>query len=160
MLPLSPQSSVLASDKKTFRNRLRYYYRLSTSTVGYLLHTEVHTFAFSVAANAILSFFPFVLLLMSLALRVFHSKVMSDVIKELLRDNLPADTRDRMKLGHPPRKEDTVRWQRILNQKGWAAYSWLVPQQRTEWRIDYLRGQQRTESRVGELVYLPTPEDS
>ena len=27
---------------------------------------------------------------MSLALRVFHSKVMSDVIKELLRDNLPA----------------------------------------------------------------------
>jgi YihY family inner membrane protein len=90
VLPLSPQSSVLASDKKTFRNRLRYYYRLSTSTVGYLLHTEVHTFAFSVAANAILSFFPFVLLLMSLALRVFHSKVMSDVIKELLRDNLPA----------------------------------------------------------------------
>src|SRR5256885_6232033 len=90
MLPLTPQSSVLASDKKTFRNRLRYYYRLSTSTVGYLLHTEVHTFAFSVAANAILSFFPFVLLLMSLALRVFHSKVMSDVIKELLRDNLPA----------------------------------------------------------------------
>jgi len=90
MLPLTPQSSVLPSDKKTFRNRLRYYYRLSTSTVGYLLHTEVHTFAFSVAANAILSFFPFVLLLMSLALRVFHSKVMSDVIKELLRDNLPA----------------------------------------------------------------------
>jgi membrane protein len=90
VLPLTPQSSVLASDKKTFRNRLRYYYRLSTSTVGYLLHTEVHTFAFSVAANAILSFFPFVLLLMSLALRVFHSKVMSDVIKELLRDNLPA----------------------------------------------------------------------
>jgi YihY family inner membrane protein len=90
VLPLSPQSSVLASDKKTFRNRLRYYHRLSTSTIGYLLHTEVHTFAFSVAANAILSFFPFVLLLMSLALRVFHSKVMSDVIKELLRDNLPA----------------------------------------------------------------------
>jgi membrane protein len=90
VLPLSPQPSVLASDKKTFRNRLRYYYRLSTSTVGYLLHTEVHTFAFSVAANAILSFFPFVLLLMSLALRVFHSKVMSDVIKVLLRDNLPA----------------------------------------------------------------------
>ncbi|MBN8905302.1 MAG: acyl-CoA dehydrogenase family protein, partial [Rhodospirillales bacterium] len=28
------------------------------------------------------------------------------------------------KLGHPPRKDDTVRWQRILNQRGWAAYSW------------------------------------
>src|SRR6266853_325926 len=71
-------------------HRLRYYYRLARSTVGYLLHTEVHTFAFSVAANAILSFFPFVLLLMSLAVRVFHSRTMSDVIKELLRDYLPA----------------------------------------------------------------------
>jgi YihY family inner membrane protein len=78
------------ADHHSFRNRVRYYYRLSASTVGYLLHTEVHTFAFSVAANAILSFFPFVLLLMSLALRVFHSRTMSDVIKELLRDYLPA----------------------------------------------------------------------
>jgi len=69
---------------------LRYYYRLTRSTVGYLLHTEVHTFAFSVAANAILSFFPFVLLLMTLALRVFRSPAMYEVIKELLRDYLPA----------------------------------------------------------------------
>ena len=90
MLPSTPNLNGPAIYKGSFRNRLRYYYRLSASTVGYLLHTEVHTFAFSVAANAILSFFPFVLLLMSLALRVFHSKVMSDVIKELLRDNLPA----------------------------------------------------------------------
>src|SRR5581483_7626120 len=60
------------------------------STVKYLLHTEVHTFAFSVAANAILSFFPFVLLLMMLTRRVFHSAVMSDVIVQLLRDYLPA----------------------------------------------------------------------
>jgi len=50
----------------------------------------VHTFAFSVAANAILSFFPFVLLLMNLALRVFRSPAMYGVIKELLRDYLPA----------------------------------------------------------------------
>jgi YihY family inner membrane protein len=71
-------------------NRTRYYYRLGRSTVGYLLRTEVHTFAFSVAANAILSFFPFVLLLMNLALRVFHSPAMYNVIKELLRDYLPA----------------------------------------------------------------------
>src|SRR5438132_1791301 len=63
---------------------------LVLSTLKYLLHTEVHTFAFSVAANAILSFFPFVLLLMSLAVRVFHSRAMSNVIKDLLRDYLPA----------------------------------------------------------------------
>src|SRR5436309_8829742 len=63
---------------------------LVLSTVKYLLRTEVHTFAFSVAANAILSFFPFVLLLMTLVLRVFHSPTMYRVIVELLRDYLPA----------------------------------------------------------------------
>ena len=56
----------------------------------YLLRTEVHTFAFSVAANALLSFFPFVLLLMTLIRRVFHSPVMYDVVVQLLRDFLPA----------------------------------------------------------------------
>ena len=45
-------------------------------------------------------------------------------VRTFIRDNLPADIRDRMKLGHPPRKEDTVRWQRIVNQKGWAGLSW------------------------------------
>jgi membrane protein len=67
----------------------RYSGRVS-STVKYLLRTEVHTFAFSVAANAILSFFPFVLLLMTLIRRVFHSPVMYDVVVQLLRDFLPA----------------------------------------------------------------------
>jgi len=75
---------------RTLWVRLRYYYRLTASTVGYLLRTEVHTFAFSVAANAILSFFPFVLLLMTLVQRVFHSPAMYRVIVELLKDYLPA----------------------------------------------------------------------
>jgi membrane protein len=60
------------------------------STAKYLLRTDVHTFAFSVAANSILSFFPFVVLLMTLIRRVFHSRVMSDVVVEILRDYLPA----------------------------------------------------------------------
>jgi membrane protein len=60
------------------------------STAKYLMRTEVHTFAFSVAANAILSFFPFVMLLMLLIRRVFHSRVMYEVVMELLRDYLPA----------------------------------------------------------------------
>src|SRR5205807_2018899 len=63
---------------------------LLASTLRYLHHTEVHTFAFSVAANAILSFFPFVLLLMTLVLRVFHSPTMFRVIVELLRDYVPS----------------------------------------------------------------------
>jgi membrane protein len=59
------------------------------STARYLLRTDVHTFAFSVAANAILSMFPFLLLLMTLIRRVFHSQVMYDVVENLLRDSLP-----------------------------------------------------------------------
>ncbi|HLV85339.1 MAG TPA: YihY/virulence factor BrkB family protein [Candidatus Sulfotelmatobacter sp.] len=54
------------------------------------MRTEVHTFAFSVAANAILSFFPFVMLMMTLIRRVFHSRVMYEVVVQLLRDYLPA----------------------------------------------------------------------
>jgi membrane protein len=59
-------------------------------TVLYLTRTEVHTFAFSVAANALLSFFPFVLLLLTLTRHVFHSPAMYDVVLGLLRDNVPA----------------------------------------------------------------------
>ena len=59
------------------------------STARYLLRTDVHTFAFSVAANAILSLFPFLLLLMTLIRRVFHSQVMYRVVENLVRDSLP-----------------------------------------------------------------------
>jgi len=62
---------------------------LLRSTARYMLRTEVHTFAFSVAANAILSFFPFLLLLLTLIRRVFHSQIMYNVVESLLRDYLP-----------------------------------------------------------------------
>lgn len=74
---------VRARHRKTFSG-------LVVSTVKYMLRTEVHTFAFSVAANAILSFFPFVLLLMTLIRRVLHAPVMYNVVVQLLRDYLPA----------------------------------------------------------------------
>ena len=62
---------------------------LLRSTALYLLRTDVHTFAFSVAANAILSLFPFLLLLMTLIRRVIRSQVMYSVVENLLRDYLP-----------------------------------------------------------------------
>lgn len=79
-----------ASEALQVRSRSTGNFGLVLSTVRYLMRTEVHTFAFSVAANAILSFFPFVLLLMTLIRRVFHSPVMYEVILQLLRDYLPA----------------------------------------------------------------------
>src|SRR5437879_2088101 len=58
-------------------------------TLRYLLKTESHTFAFSVAANAILSFFPFIFLMMWLTRNVFHSQAMLQVVERLVRDHLP-----------------------------------------------------------------------
>jgi alkylation response protein AidB-like acyl-CoA dehydrogenase len=47
-----------------------------------------------------------------------------DEVRAFIADNLPEDIRERMRLGHPAEKADTIRWQRILNSRGWAAYSW------------------------------------
>jgi membrane protein len=69
-------------------HRLR---RHGWSTLRYLTQTEVHTYAFSVAANAILSFFPFIVLLLTLIRRVIHSQAMYSVVLELLRDYLPSN---------------------------------------------------------------------
>lgn len=64
--------------------------RFFLPTFRYLTTTEVHTYAFSVAANAILSFFPFIVLLITIARKVFHSRTMYSVVVQLLRDFLPA----------------------------------------------------------------------
>ena len=60
-------------------------------TIRYLTQTEVHTYAFSVAANAILSFFPFVVLMLTLTRRLFHSQAMYEIVLNLLRDYLPSN---------------------------------------------------------------------
>lgn len=65
--------------------------RHSWNTLKYLTETEVHTYAFSVAANAILSFFPAVVLMLTLTHRIFHSDTMYDVVLQLLRDYLPSN---------------------------------------------------------------------
>jgi alkylation response protein AidB-like acyl-CoA dehydrogenase len=47
-----------------------------------------------------------------------------DELRAFYRDNMPDDLREKMRLGDSPEKEDTIRWQRILNKRHWAAYSW------------------------------------
>ena len=59
------------------------------SLARYLTQTEVHTYAFSVAANLILSLFPFIVMMFTLARRVFHSHAMEAVIGDMLRFFLP-----------------------------------------------------------------------
>ena len=60
------------------------------SLARYLSQSEVHTYAFSVAANAILSLFPFILVMWTIERRVFHSPAMETVLGDMLRYFLPA----------------------------------------------------------------------
>ena len=68
--------------------RLRRY---GIPALQYLLKTEVHTYAFSVAANSILSIFPFIVLLMTVTRRVFHSVDMYNTVIQLARNYLPSN---------------------------------------------------------------------
>lgn len=54
----------------------------------YLSRTAVHTYAFSVAANVILSLFPFIVLMLTIA-RLLHSAQMVEVIRGMLQVLLP-----------------------------------------------------------------------
>ena len=68
--------------------RLRYE---GTALVKYLLESEVHTYAFSVAANAILSFIPFIVLLYTIAVSVLHSNAMADVVGDMIHYFFPSN---------------------------------------------------------------------
>jgi membrane protein len=59
------------------------------AVVDYLLDSEVHTYAFSVAANAIISFIPLIVLLYTLSLSVFHSTEMANVVTKIVEQFLP-----------------------------------------------------------------------
>jgi YihY family inner membrane protein len=67
----------------------RMILRRGMPTLRYLVKTEAHTFAFSVAANVILSFFPFVVLIGWLVRNVFHSSAMFEIVLALLKNQLP-----------------------------------------------------------------------
>ena len=55
----------------------------------YMARTDVHTYAFSVAANTILSLFPFIVLILTLSRNVFHSRAMEQVAGDMMKNLLP-----------------------------------------------------------------------
>lgn len=71
----------------------------------YMARTEVHTYAFSVAANTILSLFPFIVLLLTLSRTVFHSHSMETVVVDMMKNLLPVGQdfvmRNMQLLAHP-----------------------------------------------------------
>ncbi len=59
------------------------------SSIRYLFETEVHAYAFSIAANAYLSFFPFALILLAVCRRWLHWEKAYLMVVRLLNVHLP-----------------------------------------------------------------------
>lgn len=92
--PTEAVSEPLASPLAAENPKLSKWYRWrqgGKSLVSYLMESEVHTFGFSVAANAILSFIPFVVLLYTLAQSIFHSPGMKTTIDQMVIYFFPSD---------------------------------------------------------------------
>jgi YihY family inner membrane protein len=78
--PPAPAGSVLA-------RRLKH-------TFKYWMETEVHVFGFSIAANVLLSFFPFLIVMYSLCDQVLGLRSAGDAIDVVLRDYFPLQMGD------------------------------------------------------------------
>jgi membrane protein len=92
-LPAALQPAVpdAACAEPVTRSKWYRWRRDGAALAKYLLDSEVHTYAFSVAANSILSFIPFIVLLYTLARSVFHSPTMVTVIGDMVRYFFPSD---------------------------------------------------------------------
>lgn len=77
--------------KPPARPRRRGWWPILVALARYLSQTEVHTYAFSVAANTILSIFPFIVMMFTVAEKIFHSETMAREIGGMLRDILPSN---------------------------------------------------------------------
>lgn len=85
----------LAADWERLRRRGLAGHRIwhvCSSSARYLFETEVHAYAFSIAANAYLSFFPFNLILLAICRRWLHWESAYLMVLELLRVHLPHGT--------------------------------------------------------------------
>jgi len=71
---------------------LRWAGRLILPSLRYLFTTEAHAYAFSIAANAYLSFFPFSLLLLTVCRRWLRWEGAYQVVLQLLQVHLPPGT--------------------------------------------------------------------
>ena len=86
VVPADQNDLVPVSRSKWFRWR-----KDGKALIAYLLDSEVHTFAFSVSANAIISFIPFIVLLYTISSAVFHSQMMVNVVSDMVHYFLPSN---------------------------------------------------------------------
>ena len=67
---MQPSSSSIYS---SVRGATLEFFKDWKAVGSYLTQPEAHVFAFSIAANVLLAFYPFVLVMLSIAKHVFHS---------------------------------------------------------------------------------------
>ena len=70
-------------------------------TLRYWMQTEVHVYAFSIAANVLLSFFPFLIVCVSMGGLVFSPQAVVNALDLALRDFFPSATSDFMRRNLP-----------------------------------------------------------
>lgn len=68
---------------------MRRAYAALAPTFRYWMQTEVHVYAFSVAANVLLSFYPFLIVMMSVSRLLFNEQATIAAIQLALRDYFP-----------------------------------------------------------------------
>ena len=89
-----PRSPRLARPSQGEQSRALKWLRWrknGAAVIEYLLDSQVHTYAFSVAANAIISFIPFIVLLYTISREFFHSEAMVEVIGKMVHFFLPSN---------------------------------------------------------------------
>ncbi len=65
------------------------FFRSVAATIRYWMQTEVHVYAFSIAANVLLSFFPFLIVCVTLSRIRFNYQTTVAAIDFALRDYFP-----------------------------------------------------------------------
>lgn len=72
-------------------------------TVRYLMETEAHVYALAIAASVLLSFYPFVIVMLSFCRNILHWKAAEAAIYLALDDYLPGDVGDFVRRNLPSR---------------------------------------------------------
>ncbi len=72
-------------------------------TARYLMETEAHFYALAISASVLLSFYPFLIVMLSLCRNVLHWRAAVDAIDLALHDRLPGELSDFVKRNLPTR---------------------------------------------------------
>lgn len=86
----APQSDPFHTPSHVRVNSWTAFWTSIWSSFCFLFETEVHVYSFAVAANILISFFPFLVAMILLCRSVFHWQAAVDIILQTVNDYFPA----------------------------------------------------------------------